>query len=651
MLLRSAFDVRDVDAQPQPPRRTLAHLDRRRESDRHAARRSHRSSPRATLSLIINGCAGVTAKIDLPLNQVLATRERLWLDLQKQRDLWIAKQTKAPRTKRLVLAETQPEAASYQVVYGGPAESWPPASLKGMVMLNALLDRGYFPKELPPMFTTSSFATAMGATGSVLPDACTKTTAIWTKATHHNLARVGGLRRRLSVPNPLSFFRLARAFAQHEALLTAKWNESPYSATKPELDPFGGRALDRGHSDRASRRVAARLGARYLLKADVAQFYPSIFTHTVPWAIHGKPQAKLAIKNVLLAGNIIDKELQACQSGQTKGISIGPDTSLGIAELLLAPIDARLKRECNVVGGLRFIDDMEYSFRRLADAEDALYRLKEFLHEYELQLNGTKTLISALPEPLESKFVTDLRRQIPASDNQSRSMWIDFFSTAFALAKLHPQDGVLRYAISALTNVQVQKRQWEMVQSLLWQTLVSDPGCLRFIIDYVWILTHRNSELAIDQTMAAAAISSLVESSAAVGHGSEVAWSMWAASLFSLQLSDDAWNAAHQMDDSFVAVATLTAAEKLGIEMHSSKWAGWLEEGCFEESQWLFVYEAFRRGWCNDQLAFAKLHAEPFCKFMFDNAVSFVDKDIVASYRPSRFIVCGGGGGGGGGSG
>jgi len=393
--------------------------------------------------------------------------------------------------------------------------------------------------------------------------------------------------------------------------------------------------------------VAARLGARYLLKADIAQFYPSIYTHTIPWALHGKQQAKLEIKNPSLPGNVIDKELQACQNGQTKGVSIGPDTSLGIAELVLAPIDARLKRECSVVGGLRFIDDMEYSFRKLADAEEALYRLEEFLHEYELQLNSTKTLISALPELLESKFVTDLRRLIPSSDNRSKSMWIDYFSTAFALAKLHPEDGVLRYAISTLTNVQVQENQWETVQHLLWQTLVSDPGCLRFIIDYVWILRHRNSVLVLDRSMAAAAVSSLVESSAAVGHGSEVVWSMWAATLFSLRLSDDAWNAALQMDDSFVAVATLTAAEKLGVEKHSSKWAGWLEEDCFKESQWLFAYEAFRQGWCNDQVTNAKLNVEPFCKFMFDNGVTFVDKDIVANYQPSRFVIRSGGGGGG----
>ena len=65
----------------------------------------HIGVTRATLSRIINGHAGVSAEMDLRLHQALGTREGLWLDLQKQRDLWIAKQVKTPRIKRLVFAE------------------------------------------------------------------------------------------------------------------------------------------------------------------------------------------------------------------------------------------------------------------------------------------------------------------------------------------------------------------------------------------------------------------------------------------------------------------------------------------------------------------------------------------------------------------
>lgn len=65
----------------------------------------HIGVTRATLSRIINGHAVVTAEMDLRLHQALGTREGLWLDLQKQRDLWVAKQAKAPRIKRLVFTE------------------------------------------------------------------------------------------------------------------------------------------------------------------------------------------------------------------------------------------------------------------------------------------------------------------------------------------------------------------------------------------------------------------------------------------------------------------------------------------------------------------------------------------------------------------
>ena len=513
-------------------------------------------------------------------------------------------------------------------------------------MLIELLDRGFFPKELPPIFSTSSFAMAIDQNGSVLPEACVSKRTAWTKSAHHNLARVGGLRRRLSVPNPLTFYWLARAFAEHKDLLAAKWSESSWSGTKPELVEFGGRALDRAHGDRAVRRATARVGAKYVLKADVAQFYPSIYTHSVSWALHGKSQAKAATKDTTLAGNVIDKTLQACQNGQTKGIAIGPDTSLGIAELILAPIDARLRAECSPIGGVRFIDDMEYSFRKLADAENAMYRLEEYLHEYDLQLNATKTSIATLPESLESRFVIDLRRALPAAKDASRAMWIDFFSLAFDAAKRDSQDGVLRYAISALSKVAVPQKLWPLVQSLLWQTLASDVGCLRFIIDYVWIQVHANSELILDKEMACEAISALITDSAPVGHGSEVAWSMWAAILFSLRLTDDAWNAASSMDDSFVAVSSMQAATHLGHPLNSAKWCAWLEEGCFREDQWLFAYEAFRNGWCTDQLAFAKLNTDPFCKFLCDKEVSFINKKTLTTYRPSRLLILSSGGGG-----
>ena len=50
---------------------------------------AHIGVAHATLARIISGHAGVTPELDLRLHQALGTREGLWLDLQKQRDLWV----------------------------------------------------------------------------------------------------------------------------------------------------------------------------------------------------------------------------------------------------------------------------------------------------------------------------------------------------------------------------------------------------------------------------------------------------------------------------------------------------------------------------------------------------------------------------------
>lgn len=149
-------------------------------------------------------------------------------------------------------------------------------------MLDILLRRGYFPSELPPLFNTESLATAVSSEQKKLPTCMSQNKATWTQPTNHNLARVGGLRRRLSVPNPTNFYRLARAFDINQTILEAKWAESPFSHTTPSLAKAGPRAITPKNSDRATPRAMTRVGARYLLKADISQFYPSIYTHTVP---------------------------------------------------------------------------------------------------------------------------------------------------------------------------------------------------------------------------------------------------------------------------------------------------------------------------------------------------------------------------------
>ena len=356
------------------------------------------------------------------------------------------------------------------------------------------------------------------------------------------------------------------------------------------------------------------------------------------------------MKSSTLYGNVLDEELRAGQYGQTKGVPIGPDTSLGIAELLLAPIDLELQGACNILGGTRFIDDMEFTFRRLSDADEALATLESLLSDIELQLNPAKTTICELPDEIESDYVTNLRPHIPVSATNSRAQWVDYFNRAFAATRNNPKDGVLRYAVAALQSVQIAPKIWELAQQLLWQCITADPGCLRFVAD-VLLGNRLASAYTIDVSLGSTAINSLIESSAPVGHGSEVVWSIWAAMLLNLTIEPRSQDLIAKMDDAIVAVAAMIAKEQAALPptFDSTLWRSWLVTDSFKDEYWLFAYECAKRGWFAGEVAAARLKANANIKFLLSNAVSFVDLDALHLYTPPRMPVSGGGGGGGGG--
>lgn len=480
-----------------------------------------------------------------------------------------------------------------------------------------------------------------------MPSEFTSKKAVWTQPLRHNLCRPGGLRRKLSIPNPVNHFRLAGAFDANQGALAAHWARSPYSQTKPDVTCTVPRAIAPAAVDRATARTRIRVGSKYLLKTDIAQFYPSIYSHAIPWALHTKAAAKAAMKSSTLYGNALDEELRAGQYGQTKGVPIGPDTSLGIAEILLAPIDLKLQSCCHIVGGIRFIDDMEFTFRRLSDADEALATLESLLSGIELQLNPVKTKICELPDEIESDYVTYLRPHIPVSATNSRAQWVDYFNRAFSAARNNPKDGVLRYAVAALQSVQISPKIWELAQQLLWQCITVDPGCLRFVTD-VLLGNRLTSAYTIDVDLGSTAINSLIESSAPVGHGSEVVWSIWAAMLLNLTIELRSQELIAKMDDAIVAVAAMIAKDQatLSSAFDSKLWRSWLVTDSFKDEYWLFAYECAKRGWFTREVAAAKLKKDVNIAFLLSNDVSFVDLDALHLYAPPKIPVSGGAGGG-----
>lgn len=137
-----------------------------------------------------------------------------------------------------------------------------------------MLSRGYFPKELPRPFVTDSFATLITSTSALPADfsknATTRTKFPIAKPGRYSLARVGLLRRHLSICNPLHHFQLCRELSTNWSSITAKAGGTPLAATAPEMKPSG-RAIDGKHPqrDRPILSHTSRLGRKYLLRTDI----------------------------------------------------------------------------------------------------------------------------------------------------------------------------------------------------------------------------------------------------------------------------------------------------------------------------------------------------------------------------------------------
>ena len=141
---------------------------------------------------------------------------------------------------------------------------------------------------------------------------------------------------------------------------------------------------------------------QFIVRTDITNFYPSVYTHSIPWALHGRENA---VKNPDLYGNKLDKLIQYANDGRTNGIPVGSVLSDLIAEIILARVDTETSKELSKIDFLavRFKDDYRFLCNSESDAKHILTKLSNKLSRYNLHINEKKTSIHKLPNGLYRK--------------------------------------------------------------------------------------------------------------------------------------------------------------------------------------------------------------------------------------------------------
>lgn len=142
----------------------------------------------------------------------------------------------------------------------------------------------------------------------------------------------------------------------------------------------------------------------FIVRSDITNFYNSVYTHSIAWALHGQEDAFNDMRESTLTGNKIDRLVQYANKGRTNGLPVGSALSDLIAETILATVDLNVSKKAQQQGieflATRFKDDYRILCNKKEDGEMILKILADELRQFNLAVNETKTVILDLPTGL-----------------------------------------------------------------------------------------------------------------------------------------------------------------------------------------------------------------------------------------------------------
>jgi hypothetical protein len=197
-------------------------------------------------------------------------------------------------------------------------------------------------------------------------------------------------RREYKMPNVYSYLELAYYLSSKSSYFVKIFTENTHSTSKY----FGQLNFDFKTTNEIKQNQLA--DDNKLLHVDLSNFYPSLYTHTLPWIIDGRNNAK--VKKSGGFANSIDSFIQNCQFGETHGIPTGNLITRIITELYMCFFDKRLEDKIgSKIKFSRYVDDFSYAFTSDEQRDKFLRSFRFVCREYSLIINEHKTEVTVFP--------------------------------------------------------------------------------------------------------------------------------------------------------------------------------------------------------------------------------------------------------------
>jgi len=409
----------------------------------------------------------------------------------------------------------------------------------------SLLQKGLFRETLPPCFTAVDLKRALrGIVPAVRAKELHKrpTDYVRYSGTKHD-----GSRRFFGTPNPISYFYVADFISRDWQPFEDRFGESPFSVSRPQV---GRESDDRPiiipSLSELTTEASKKIGhSPYVLRTDIAQFFPSIYTHSISWSRHGiqasKADSDPASKEVPF--NRLDFLVRNCQLAETRGLLVGPDAFRLVAEYIAAGIDSQLFDAVGteIIGAARHVDDYYIGLRSETAALIVLSNLREQLQRYNLNINDGKTKVQSGLEPLNDLWAQQLRHEA-----KELSKWggdeVDnillFINRALDLSVKLKTDSPVKIALRTLDQIGLYRNyKWSDVEPYIQRIVFHHPHC----IDYAALLVVKRVALEedIDKVGWTAAAHDLLRRHLAFNHHHEIVWLIWLLLCCKLDFPED----------------------------------------------------------------------------------------------------------------
>lgn len=427
-----------------------------------------------------------------------------------------------------------------------------------VVSQSELMGKGLFPETLPPCFVSKDLERCFTDITASLEDKQFHN-GRGTSYTRFSGTKHDGSRRSYAAPNPIPYFSICAFLEKNWQKFEDRFKQSPFSVSSPRV---GKKTDERAVvvpslselSVKASKNIRY---SPYMLKTDISQFFPSIYTHSIAWSAHGVEEAKKDTdkKSTNVYFNSLDFFIQNTQRMQTRGVLIGPDAFRLIAEFIACDIDVKLheKAASLIIGAVRHVDDFYIGVRSEIDALAVLSILRDVLQSYELQINDAKTKILSALAPIDDVWAQQLR-YMPIFNGFYSDRAGNIFhllDKAFELSANLKTESPMKVVLRRMDNEKIyESYNWDAIEPRLQRMLSHFPHC----IDYICLIVVKRFAIGkeIDVAGWGDAVHYAMERYQQLNHHHEVIWLLWLLLSCGIPISEGLVASLCKMDNDYV---------------------------------------------------------------------------------------------------